>query len=176
MVAQEGDREGEGAVEEIINHGWFNRNLKYICLFVKFDFCLFFFFPFPFTASRFHSNFFFLCSRIFPLCLLFWGSAELLSPLQQKRRSLIWAITVTTSPSVSLTFSPRCFFAHHFGPWASLLSSSSLSLLCLFSFSVCFSGLSGLSWTNNVRSEYSDRSGFGLLNPSSDLEGVTFCH
>ncbi|XP_054605505.1 SRC kinase signaling inhibitor 1 isoform X3 [Nothobranchius furzeri] len=40
---------------------------------------------------------------------------------------------------------------------------------------VCFSGLSGLIRTDHLRSENSDHSGFGLLNPNPHLRGVT-CH
>lgn len=47
-----------------------------------------------------------------------------------------------------------------------------------FCHPVCFSGLSGLIWTNYVRTEYSDHSTFGPLNPNSHLKGDCWlkCH
>lgn len=126
----------------------FEQKLETFVCFVNFDFCVFSF-PLPLTAS---------CSRLVLLkssrsCFV-WGSADVLSLCH------FWPITIsladvfTASPHFISACEPSVF--------------RSLSLALLSSSSVCFSGL---SWTKNVRSEYSDHSGSGL-DLSSD---VRFC-
>lgn len=141
---------------------------------------IFVFFSFPLPFHRFSFPFKFLLPLLpnLPSLLAFWGSAELLSPLQQKHRSLIWPVIIITIITISFAdvFPALLFRTSFWSVSQSPFFLFSLSCFCLFSFSVCFSGLSGLSRTNNVRSEYLDYSGFGLLIPSSDIVGVRCCH